>query len=110
MDSGSATSLPILSDKVIADGSSSLDDEYVFRTYLAEYGSGSMLAGWKSGGQLQIAVLDKETGEMTRGPVPVEAGIDQFQEFVSYPNGDVGWAWGENGASEIRIVRIKAAD
>ena len=85
-----------------------LDHEYPFRAYLASYGQGNLLVGWRSNGRLQLAVLDGATGEITDGPVEVGAPIDVFQDFVSYPNGDVGWAWAANDSNELTVVRVQS--
>lgn len=64
---------------------------YVFRTYHATLGD-SLLLGWKSADRLVLARADIDTGELIEGPVVTDAPIDHFVEFMSFPNGDVGWA------------------
>jgi len=96
-------------DRVIPEAEG-IDQVYPFRPYMADYGDDELLVGWKSGGDLQIATLDRSTGEMLDGPVTVEAPIDQFQEFVSCPNGDVGWAWSAGGTDEVSIARVRACE
>ncbi len=96
-------------DRVIPEAQS-IDDSYPFRPYMAEYAGDQLLVGWKSDGELQIATLDGFTGELLDGPVTVTAGIDQFQEFVSHPNGDVGWAWSPGGTDEVSVVRVRACE
>jgi hypothetical protein len=91
-------------DRVI-DAAQDLDSVYVFRAYLARYGTG-LLLGWKSGGNLLLATLDAATGELREGPVVVDAPIDDFVEFVSYPNGDVGWAH-VTSAGELSVTRVR---
>ncbi len=85
-----------------------LETTYPFRGYLAAYGATQMLAGWVSKGSLQLAVLDRSTGAWLDGPVAVGAKIDKWNEFVSYPNGDVGWAWSPDRSDRLDLVRVTA--
>jgi hypothetical protein len=85
-----------------------LPTQYPFRAYLAEYGKDQMLAGWYSGSQLQLAVLDRATGELVTGPVGVPARIDHWNEFVPDPNGDVVWAWSPGNVAKLDLVRVAA--
>lgn len=79
---------------------------YPFRPYLAAYGKGRLLAGWPKAGALQLAVLDGETGALLEGPAPAGAKIDNWVEFMSYPDGDVGWAWSPGGTKRLEMVRV----
>jgi hypothetical protein len=106
-----------LSQEQVLAAAQGIDDGYVpgpsytpYRAYMADYADGQMLLGYKSSQQLQLAVLDRATGELVDGPVAVDAGIDQFQEFVSHPNGDVGWAWSPGGGTEISVARVRACE
>ncbi len=83
-----------------------LPTAYPFRPYLATYGEGRLLAGWHKAGALQLAVLDAATGALLEGPVAAGARIDLWSEFVSYPNGDVGWAWSQDGGRRLELVRV----
>lgn len=85
-----------------------LPTRYPFRPYLAAYGDGQLLAGWRADGELQVAVLDGETGALLEGPAAAGAEIDAWVEFVSYPNGDVGWAWSAGGTRRVEMVRVEA--
>jgi len=84
-----------------------IDSSYPFRPYMAAYGTGKLLMGWKSGGQLMLAVADATTGAIVEGPVASALAIDQFQEMSSAPNGDVVWAYSPGG-SQIKINRVAA--
>ncbi len=90
------------------DFATQLETPYPFRAYLAEYGVGAMLAGWLRAGTLQLAVLDKTTGELADGPVGVPASIDKWSELTPYPNGDVGWAWSTDRSAKLDLVRVES--
>lgn len=85
----------VTADKVlpIATG---LSTRCPFRPYLAAYGHGQPLAGWQDNGQLSPALLDGCTGAVVDTvldrPAQVDAPIDPWAEFVSFPDGSVGWA------------------
>lgn len=83
-----------------------LPTQFPFRAYLAEYGRDQMLAGWFSGAQLQLAVLDRATGALVSGPAGVPARIDHWNEFVADPNGDVVWAWSPGNVAKLDVVRV----
>ena len=95
------------SDRILQEAQY-IDSDYVFRTYLAAYGS-NMLAGWKSNEQLMIAVVDINTGALLEGPVAANAPIDNFVEFVAYPDGDVGWAH-STSSGEVSVTRVQACE
>lgn len=84
-----------------------LDSGYPFRPYMAAYGSGRLLIGWKSGGRLVLAVADAGTGAVLEGPVNTALPIDQFQDMTSAPNGDVVWAHSAGG-NAVRVNRVAA--
>jgi hypothetical protein len=94
-------------DRVIATATD-LEATYPFRPYMAAYGAGQLLLGWKSKGVLQLAIADASTGAMVEGPVAAGASIDQFQDFVSDPNGDVIWAFSTGSSSRMQVVRVAA--
>jgi hypothetical protein len=100
-------SASVSQDHVI-EAARNLDADYPFRPYLAAYGAGQLLLGYKSGGALQLAIADAATGAVVEGPVAVSASIDQFQDFVSDPNGDVIWAFSPGGSSRVQVVRVMA--
>ena len=102
------TPTPTLEDDRIIDQAQYLDSDYVFRPYMAKYGD-DLLLGWKSNGQLVLAVADFETGELVEGPVVTDAPIDDFVEFVSYPGGDVGWA-NSTSSGEVTVTRVLACN
>lgn len=77
---------------------------YLFRTYHATLGDG-LLLGWKSGDRLVLARADIDTGELVEGPVVTNAPIDHFVEFMSFPNGDVGWANSSN-TGRATVTRV----
>jgi hypothetical protein len=100
------TRTPVLQDDHIIDEAEYLDSDYVFRTYMAKYGD-NLLLGWKSNEQLVLAVADFDSGQLSEGPVATDAPIDNFVEFVPYPNGDVGWAH-STSSSEVTVTRVRA--
>lgn len=81
-----------------------LDSAYPFRPYMAAYGNGRLLLGWKSGGSLTLAVADRSTGEIVDGPVTTTLGIDNFQEMTSASNGDVLWAHARGNTLSVNRV------
>ncbi|MCC7020385.1 MAG: hypothetical protein IT332_11545 [Ardenticatenales bacterium] len=95
----------IAADDVLA-AATNLPTQYPFRPYLAAYGGDRLLAGWHSGGQLQLAVMDGRTGDLVEGPAGVDAQIDAWNDFVAFPNGNVGWAYAADRASTIDFVRV----
>lgn len=98
----------VRSDDVIG-AATDLPTAYPFRPYLAAYSDGRLLAGWRlngRGGRLQLAVLDGATGALVEGPIDTALEIDSYNDFVSYPGGDVGWAWGPGGGAPIDLVRV----
>lgn len=84
-----------------------LDASYPFRPYLAALGSDRLLLGWKSGGALMLAVANASDGKLVEGPVASGLAIDQFQDMVTAPNGDVLWAYSAGG-SQIQVNRVAA--
>ena len=85
----------------------SLDNTYPFRPYMAAYGSGKLLMGWKSAGRLMLAVADATTGAVLEGPVATTLNIDQFQDMTTAPNGDVLWA-NSSGGGVVGVNRVAA--
>ena len=92
----------------IVPGTHDLDfqEGYVFRAYHANYGD-ELLLGWKVNNQLFIARADRDTGEVLEGPVAAGAPIDRFIEFLTFPNGDVGWA-DANAEGSVSVMRVLA--
>ena len=84
-----------------------IDATYPFRPYMAAYGAGKLLMGWKAGGKLVLAVADATTGAVLEGPVTTTLAIDQFQEMTSTPSGDVVWAYSPGG-SKVQVQRVSA--
>ncbi|MGH1511013.1 hypothetical protein [Ralstonia solanacearum] len=85
----------------------SIDSTYPFRPYMAAYGTGKLLLGWKSGGKLVLAVADATTGKTLEGPVTTSLPIDTFQEMTTAANGDVVWAYSSGGGT-IAVNRVAA--
>jgi hypothetical protein len=84
-----------------------IDSGYPFRPYMASYGTGKLLLGWKSAGRLMLAVADASSGAVLEGPVSTTLPIDQFQEMTTTPAGDVVWAYSPGG-STLRVQRVAA--
>ena len=101
-DSGSA----LLQQRAITIATS-LDNSYPFRPYMAAYGTGKLLMGWKTGGRLVLAVADATTGAVIEGPVSTALNIDQFQDMTTAPNGDVLWAH-SSGGGFVGVNRVAA--
>lgn len=101
-DNGSA-----LMQQRTVTAATSLDNTYPFRPYMAAYGTGKLLMGWKSAGRLMLAVADANTGAMLEGPVATSLNIDQFQDMTTAPNGDVLWAY-SGGGGNVAVNRVAA--
>ncbi len=84
-----------------------IDGTYPFRPYMAAYGTGKLLLGWKSVGKLVLAVADATTGAVLEGPVTTTLPIDTFQDMTTTPSGDVVWAYSPGG-STLRVQRVAA--
>ena len=80
-------------------------DEYY--SHLAAYGDG-LLAGWGTDTELTIATLDM-SGSIIEGPVAISAQLGGLDDFATYPNGDVGWAFSE-GDSTLQVARVAACE
>lgn len=78
---------------------------YPYRAYMAAYRSGQLLLGWKTADGLKLAVADASTGQLLQPPVSTNLQIDDFDEFVSSPSGDVLWATSP-GDGSITINRV----
>jgi len=101
-----ATGTLLTQRRTIASGAA-LDGAYPFRPYMAAYGSGQLLLGWKASGRLKLAVADATTGAVIEGPVTTNLKIDNFQDMVTAPNGDVMWAY-SGGGSTVQVNRVAA--
>jgi hypothetical protein len=99
----------IVYDEVVPEATG-LSTNYPFRAYMEAYGTSQLLLGWKSNGQLTLATADLTSGALLEGPVAVNAEIDDYVDFVSYPNGDVVWAFSPGRSSSIDIVRVAACE
>lgn len=91
----------------VVEAATDLDDEYVFRAYMERFGH-DLLLGWKSDNQLHLAIADGASGELLEGPVVTDAPIDDYVDFVAYPNGDVGWAHSSGGEQGVTVTRVAA--
>ncbi len=72
-------------------------------TKLARYG-GEFLAAWQAGGGVQAALVDA-TGAIRQGPETIDTAFNQQTDFVSFSNGDVGWAHG--AGSSLTVYRLR---
>jgi hypothetical protein len=54
---------------------------------------------------IALAVLDT-SGNVTDGTVAVRAQAGGLDDFATYPNGDVGWAYAWGSMSELKVVRV----
>ncbi|MBN1608900.1 MAG: hypothetical protein JW940_19895 [Polyangiaceae bacterium] len=72
--------------------------------HLAAYGDG-LLAGWGPDTSLTIAELDTN-GSVTEGPVAITAQAGGLDDWATYPNGDVGWAYAWGDLSSLQIIRV----
>ena len=80
---------------------------YPYRPYMAAYGSGKLLMGWKTQDGLRLAVADATTGQLIQSPITTQMQIDDFDEFVSTPSGDVVWATSP-GDGSITVNRVSS--
>jgi len=71
--------------------------------HLAAYG-GKLFAAWRAGGEMLAALADA-TGAVIQGPEKITADFNQQTDFVNFPNGDVGWAFGSG--TELFIYRVR---
>jgi hypothetical protein len=76
--------------------------------HLARYGEG-FLAGWTADGEHHIALVDL-AGEITEGPVVIEAKVAAMDDMVTFPNGDVVWAYAWDDLSELKVMRVAWCD
>jgi hypothetical protein len=95
-----------VSGRVMLTETDSVDEEF---SHLAAYGEGDLLAGWSTDGQLSLATLDT-AGSILEGPVVVSAQIGGLDDFVTYPNGDIGWAAAWDDMSTLQIVWVAACE
>ena len=74
------------------------------KAHLARYGD-DLLAAWDSGGTTTIAVVNGE-GTALEGPLASSAQFGARDDFINWPNGDVGWAYAWGDTTQLQIVRI----
>lgn len=90
------------SGKTYLTDTASVVEQYA---YLAQYGD-ALLAGWATtAGQLSIATVST-SGAITEGPVAVSARVGALDDFATYPNGDVGWAYAWSDLSKLQVTRV----
>lgn len=73
--------------------------------HLASYGH-DLLAAWRSGGQLLLSVVDLD-GALEDGPLAVDAGIGERDDFFNYPDGRVGWTYASSDRSSLVTVVVE---
>jgi hypothetical protein len=72
---------------------------------LARYGT-NLLAAWLAGADRVAAVVDT-SGNILEGPVALTGvSFNDHDDFVTFANGEVGWAWGEGATLNIARVRL----
>ena len=90
------------SGKVYLTDTASVVEQYA---YLAKYGD-ALLAGWATtAGQLTLATVDT-AGTILEGPAAVTARIGALDDLVTYPNGDVGWAFAWSNLAQLQVMRV----
>jgi len=73
--------------------------------HLAAYGD-RLLAAWSdSTGALTLATVDT-SGNVVEGPAAVTARAGGQDDFATYPNGDVGWAFAWSNLSQLQVIRV----
>lgn len=72
--------------------------------HLARLGD-QLLLGWKEGGDHVLAVVD-EAGTFLEGPVTVPVRFAALDDFVTFSNGDAGWAYAWDDLSLLKVVRV----
>lgn len=92
---GSASGQAYLTD------TADVDERY---SHLAAYGD-QLLAGWDSGGQLTLAVIDT-AGSIVEGPVETATQIGGQDDFATFANGDAGFAAAWDDLGLLRVVRV----
>jgi hypothetical protein len=95
-NSGNASGKTYLTD------TASVDERFA---HLAAYGNNQLLAGWGEDTDLTLAVIDT-SGNIVEGPSQISAEAGGLDDFASYANGDVGWAFAADGASSLQVVRV----
>jgi hypothetical protein len=73
-------------------------------SHLARYGT-DFLAEWEVAGQTRIARI-RADGSVVEGPADVAAHIEQKDDFVTFADGDVGWAWG--AGQNLQVARVRS--
>ncbi|MBN1772808.1 MAG: hypothetical protein JXB32_16175 [Deltaproteobacteria bacterium] len=76
--------------------------------HLAAYGA-NYLAGWLEGGTPRLAVVDA-AGAIVEGPVGISAQFGARNDFVTWPSGDVGWAYAWGDTSRLQVVRVSRCE
>jgi hypothetical protein len=89
------------SGRVYLTDTADVDELY---SHLAAYGDG-LLAGWGAGTELSLAMLDT-AGTVLEGPVAVSVQAGGLDDFATYPNGAVGWAYAWGDLSSLQVIRV----
>ncbi|MCP4606951.1 MAG: hypothetical protein GY847_41645 [Proteobacteria bacterium] len=76
--------------------------------HLAVFEDG-LLAGWRLGSTYMLARLDA-SGKMQGSPVTIPTKLSEHNDFFTYPNGDVGWAFATKGQAKLNLVRVTSCD
>lgn len=76
--------------------------------HLAAYGP-AYLAGWTAGGTGRLAVV-AASGAILEGPADVAAESGARNDFVTWPNGDAGWAYAWGDTSRLQVVRVSRCE
>jgi len=76
--------------------------------HLARYGE-NFLAGWIEGAAHVLTVVSASGGAV-EGPVPIDAQFAEKDDFITWPGGDVGWAYAWGDMTQLRIVRVSLCE
>jgi hypothetical protein len=72
--------------------------------HLAAYGD-RLLAGWSTATEITLATVDS-AGTVLEGPALTTAQAGGQDDFATYPNGDVGWAYAWGDLTYLQVVRV----
>ena len=70
--------------------------------HLARYGE-IYLAGWRVGDDMKLAATN-QYGEIEEGPTSVDAIAGDRDDFATFENGDVGWAYRQG--NDLKMARV----
>jgi hypothetical protein len=73
--------------------------------HLGAYGA-NLLAAWDAGGTTELAIVSP-SGAIVEGPIDIAAQFSDGDDFVSFPDGDVGWAGAWGSRDQLQVMRVR---